>query len=155
MNRLPFILLLIATGCAAEPHEVSTAPLNATASCTELILSPDVYSYGDTWLIEARTRFPDPFIVYCHGGSDYGQWWLSPRGHRDFATVESIAIVLHAMMPNRDIVFIACNQGGEPLNVPRCWHARRIVSSVPQSGTRLPVCPFWCASIGEFVCDAR
>jgi hypothetical protein len=141
------ILLLLATaGCSP-----SESPIPATRN--QLVLSSDL-GQGNPWLKEAKKRFGENvFLLYCHGGpagDPDGRWWLSPQYGPGLAPTHGVAVILHALMPDRDIVFISCNEAGSSLGVARCYYCRRKVLSRPEYNPEYPDCAW---SIWEFVCD--
>lgn len=96
--------------------------------------------YGDLWLAEARTRFSDPVVLLCHGttttvhhrdGRTERIWTTAPDSPRHKLSLQQIAEVLHEVWPDRDLVYVCCNEDGHELTVPRAWYARSTVWALP------------------------
>ncbi len=144
---LALFLWLIAGGCVPlSPYVIDSSPrTDSEAWCHDTSIA------RAGWIKEAKTRFDDPFVMICHGGNNSnGTWTDYPDDPRRSRPVETLAWDLHLAMPNRDIVLIVCNAGGEKIRVPRVWYATAKVDLLPHDLQ----CPKgWADSIWQFRCD--
>lgn len=97
----------------------------------------------ELWLQSARKRFVNPVIFSCHGGYEYKykmvdgerieyrEWYLYPDEPREKMPADSAAKTLANLYPDRDVVFMACNEYGHTLTVRRVFYARQKVWIVP------------------------
>lgn len=83
------------------------------------------------WRREVIRRFPDAYVVDCHGNDFHGVWCLYFEDAKMIVPAHDYAVYLRAKMPNRVIVFLACNPCGHDLGVPGVYHAMDSVWFVP------------------------
>jgi hypothetical protein len=101
-------------GCSSPPY--GTAGHSAS-------LNRNLRHAPDPWLREARKRFKDPFVFVVHGESLGGLWWIDADEDAVSANISAVGYVLHAAMPNRDVVLISCNAGAVRPKLPkRVWY---------------------------------
>lgn len=152
LNRITFYLLLfwwviLSAGCRA-PHVSRQDGYGNTVAWNRNI------AHGrDDWLAEARKRFANPFIVVVHGDTSDGKhWWIAPDNKGAKANIEAVGLILHSLMPDRDVVFVSCNAAGLTPHLPkRVWFARKAVWSEPEGASIIPPDDDCVADIWAFV----
>jgi hypothetical protein len=165
MRHALIILCLLLVGCAKAPKQ-DVPPAVMLNWSGETI--PDGWIHA--WYVEARKRFDNPVIVACHGntvgvvgkdGKVDKVWMASADPPRKALPIQQIAEVMANIYPDRDVVYICCNEGGHKITVPRAWVAPAIVWAMPDS---FPGTVFWretkrgCGYVGsiyEFECHGR
>ncbi len=151
MKRLKMSCLLwfvALFGCAAQPQQ----PHRECSDGYGLAWSRNVSQAVELWRVEAKKRFRDPFIFVCHGNTDSdGEWRLYPDQPMRRMSVEAAAQMLHALMPEREIVLIVCNPDGLELHVPHVWYAKNSCWVRPGPNWRFTPFPDYCTgSIYDF-----
>src|SRR4051812_34627477 len=97
--RTLVVLALLLAGCAAAPAPPREAVAGATLP-SSVVLSADAAYCLPLWRREAERRFPNAFILICHGRDDRGRWVMTPDGLPPMP-VESVAALLHQLIPGR------------------------------------------------------
>lgn len=104
-----------------------------TPKHTDVItLSKDFELSAIQWMEQARLYFDDPLIVTGHGLDSIGPWMQINEDNR-IITVRTLALALHQIYPNRDIVLIICNPNHDDLDIDRVYYAKDIVYKVPDA----------------------
>lgn len=72
------------------------------------------FNGGATWWKEEVTkRYSDAVIVFCHGKEDYEGTWVTDGTSAPRETIEDMVTRTRATYPDRRLVLIVCNPGGD------------------------------------------
>jgi hypothetical protein len=142
--RLAFwaaVLAYLMAGCQ-EARPTGGKPLESPVTGTHLVWGKSIGAGVEFWEAEASNRFKKPYVFVCHGSksaphngvwvcvpdegiktygktSDENEYYESPRPD---SNEDTVAWVLHDLMPDRDIVFISCNPNKLKITAPRVWY---------------------------------
>lgn len=131
-RALTLLLCIFLTACSS-PAVKQTSPVILNWSPSSLAQTSAL-----AWAKEAEKRLgtSDFTMIYCHGVTRDGEWWLSPDAPRKPLRVADVAWTLRNIN-TKPLVILACNEGAHTLDVPGTLYGRRIVWSTPDSGTAL------------------
>jgi hypothetical protein len=159
MRRVVLVLLLLLNGCAVrQPSAIvavlppttrpaAVAPAAETRTADWVIWNapgqaPWRAYHATAWLAEARTRWPDPFIICCHG-LGVADLWVFARENADgtpqFVLVDdAVRGELERLPAARDVILVTCNTDGFELTGmdARVKYSRRSVWQSPGPETR-------------------
>jgi hypothetical protein len=122
-----FIMCLIA-GCTNLPF-VNVQPNVSMPQIIDWNSQPEPNGAA-CWLEVCKTRWTNPVIFRCHGGTNgQGVWTCYPDAPRVPLPVEEVAWMLRNLYPRRDIILLVCNENGNKISVPNVWYGRTFVWS--------------------------
>lgn len=148
LKHLLSVLLVLTTlvGCTISPP-VKNDPLTNADNPNKLgnIISwnDDLNHTAYLWLDKARDRFVDPVVFTVHGGYEFidtqvgdrtittVEWWVFPDAPRKKMSAQTAADTVANLYPDRDILFVVCNENGYELRTPRVFYAKQDIWTVP------------------------
>lgn len=104
-------------------------------STTEVVIfSEDARDGVPFWIYEAERRFPDEelMLIFCHGNENiYGEWCLYADGYSIGVPVQLFLEELRKTDPDKKIIFIVCNPGGDVIEGENVVYADANVWVIP------------------------
>lgn len=136
MRLLSKVAALILIGFLAN-RAINTTPKYASQYAhvtvsVQVQPDPAVTESAGFWRTEVSRRFPNAFVIICHGSDINGVWYMFPAELPfPVRAADYMAAVRKAVPIERPVVMITCNPGGHCLGIPGVFHAMDDVWFVP------------------------